>query len=426
MRISARGCQKTRDDSKKLQMYSKQWSPGDTMRVFYPIFWEDGRPEIAVGALWGHNVSDIKGLGLKTAFIPSQTDFVDGMPVGKPDLTYQFSMIAPVFVAGAKLQEEKNIMAKNFPSESARKEALKTIEEKYDSKNNMSAVKPVIGKAQFYISTEVVAYKFNNGQYDPETITLSSAPLSGQTIERLYTILNDPKYRPAEGEEWLEVEWKYPVNTDKGQSAKAAAPAGLTVEYRTPVQNAEFYKKVEERLASVATDGDSIVKRATRRVDPENVRKALMSYVFFHSEDLDAADEEGQDLVAKNASLIHELDAEAAFKNETLISKINEALKANKSATGPETSEVPTLSDVLPVPESTPVTSAPVQQAVPEIPTPTPVVQQVVPEIPTPAPVTQQQPVPVPQLVPGAPTVQQLLNNPNVLSGDDLEVNLDV
>ena len=211
MRISARGCQKTRNDSKKLGMYSKQWSPGDTLRVFYPIYWEDGQPEIAVGALWGHNVSDIKGLGLKTAFIPSLTEFRDGVPVGKPDLTYQFSLIAPVFVAGAKLQEEANILSKKFPTEAARKEALKTIEEKYDSKNNMSAVKPIIGRAQYYISTEVVSFKFNNGIYDKESIALSSAPLSGQTIDRLYAILNDPKYRPAEGEERLEVEWKYPV-----------------------------------------------------------------------------------------------------------------------------------------------------------------------------------------------------------------------
>lgn len=415
MRISARGCQKTRNDSKKLGMYSKQWSPGDTLRVFYPIYWEDGQPEIAVGALWGHNVSDIKGLGLKTAFIPSLTEFRDGVPVGKPDLTYQFSLIAPVFVAGAKLQEEANILSKKFPTEAARKEALKTIEEKYDSKNNMSAVKPIIGRAQYYISTEVVSFKFNNGIYDKESIALSSAPLSGQTIDRLYAIMNDPKYRPAEGDEWLEVEWKYPVNTEKSLSAKAAAPSGLTEEYRTPKQDPSFYQSVQSIMANAATDADSIVKRATRRVDPEAVRKALMSYVFFHSEDLDAVDDEGQDIIAKHASLIHELDAESAFRNETLIGKIRDALAENKSATGPAQEAVPTpdLSAVASTPNPIPT---PVPESAP-IPTPAPE------PIPTPQPAPA---VPVPELVPGAPTMASLLNNQNAMIGDDLEINLDV
>ena len=414
MRLSAKGCQKVRDDSRKLQMYSKQWTPGDTMRVFYPIFFENGQPELAVGALWGHNVSDIKGLNLKTAFIPSTTEFVDGVPVGTPDLTYQFSLIAPVFVAGAKAQEEAVIMAKKFPSEAARKEALKTIEDKYDAKNNMSAVKPIIGKAQYYISTEVVAYKLNNGVYDPETITLSSAPLSGQTIDRLYAIMNDPKYRPHEEDKFLEVEWKYPVNPDKGQSAKAAAPAGLTVEYRTPQQNADFYAKVEDRLNNVATDADSIVKRATRRVDPENFRRALSQYLWLHSEDVDAADEEGIATVVKHASLIHELNADDAFNNETLLEELKKALAENKSASGPETEAMPDLNIA-------PTAPAPAQEVapVPDV-APAPTVT------PAPTPEAAPVPTPVPNLVPGAPTVQQLLNNPNLSQVDELDINLDV
>ena len=54
MQLTARGAQKTRNESRKLSMYSKQWAPGDTLRVFYPIFWVDGKPEINVGALYGH------------------------------------------------------------------------------------------------------------------------------------------------------------------------------------------------------------------------------------------------------------------------------------------------------------------------------------------------------------------------------------
>ena len=105
MRLSARGAQKTRNESKKLSMYSKQWAPGDTLRVLYPVYWENGRPELAVGAVWGHSVSDIKGLGLKTAFIPSTNSFnEDGEPIGPADITYQFSMIAGAFVQGSTME----------------------------------------------------------------------------------------------------------------------------------------------------------------------------------------------------------------------------------------------------------------------------------------------------------------------------------
>ena len=167
MRITAKGAQKTRDESRKLPMYSKQWLPGDTLRVFYPIDWEDGHPEIVAGAVWGHSVSDIKGLGLKTAFIPSLTDFDENaQPIGKPDITYQFSQIARVFVDGQKAIEEAEIMQKNWPTESARKEALKAHEEKFDAKNNMKAVKPIIGKVQYYISTEVCCIKYVNNMFN--------------------------------------------------------------------------------------------------------------------------------------------------------------------------------------------------------------------------------------------------------------------
>ena len=165
MQLSARGAQRTKDESKKLQMYSKQWLPGDTLRVFYPIYWENGKPEIAVGAVWGHNVSDIKKLGLKTAFIPSTTEFDENaMPIGQPDIPYQFSQIARVFVNGMKAAEEEAVAKKNWPTEAARKDALKSIEEKYDAKNNTKAVKPIIGKAMYYITTEVVSIKVEIGR----------------------------------------------------------------------------------------------------------------------------------------------------------------------------------------------------------------------------------------------------------------------
>ena len=222
MILTARGAQKTREESKKLSMYSKVWLPGDTVRVFYPVAKIDGVWEIIVGAVWGHSVSDIKGLGLKTAFIPSLSQFDEsGQLIGNPDITYRFSNIAKAFVEGQKAKEEAAAMAKNWPTESARKEALKKIEDKFDAKNNMKAIKPIIGRIQYMVTTEVLAVKYANKAPQVDSAVVVSAPLSGQTIERLYAILNNPKYFDVDGDfAYLEIEWVYPTNSEKSKSAK--------------------------------------------------------------------------------------------------------------------------------------------------------------------------------------------------------------
>lgn len=334
MQLAARGAQRTRDESKKLSMYSKQWLPGDQLRVFYPIFWDDnGEPQIAVGAVWGHSVSDIKGLGLKTAFIPSTTEFDENaQPIGIPDVTYQFSQIAKVFVNGQKAIEEKQVMNKNWPSESLRKEALKTIEDKYDSKNNMKAVKPIVGRAQYYISTEVVSVKIANGAPVEESIALSSAPLSNTVIDALYMIMSDEKYAPQPGDTFLEVEWKYPVNAEKSQSAKDAKPAGLTAEYRFATQYADMYAKLESIFGQVAKDSETITRRATKSVDPNRVRQALTQYAFLNSEYLDVAVEEDEETLLKHVDLVKELDLTRAISNEGLVQKITTAIAEMQAA----------------------------------------------------------------------------------------------
>ncbi len=328
MHLSARGAQRTREESAKLSMYSKQWLPGDTLRVFYPIFWEDGQPQIAVGAIWGHSVSDIKSLGLKTSFIPSTTQFDEnGTPIGQPDVTYQFSQIAPVFVNGQKRIEEDRIMKKQWPTESARKAALKDLEEKFDSKNNMSAVRPIISSAKYYISTEVVSMKIANDKPITDSIKITSAPLSGKVITQLYTLLDDPKYQPAEGEEFFEVEWKYPMDQKKGESSKAANPNGLTAEYRSPVQFPDAYRIVSGTFPSVCTNAESIVRRATRSIDPAKVRAALTQYAIVQSEYLDAVIDEDVDRLCAHADLIDELGVVRSITNQELIAKIQESIQ---------------------------------------------------------------------------------------------------
>lgn len=405
MQLAARGAQKTRNESKKLQMYSKQWLPGDQLRVFYPIFWQDGRPEIAVGAIWGHNVSDIKELGLKTAFIPSTTDFDENaMPVGQPDITYQFSQIARVFVNGMHKLEEEAVQKKSWPTEAARKEALKAVEDKYDTKNNRNAVRPIIGKAQFYISTEVLSIKLVNGSPQMDSIALTSAPLSNQTINKLYDIMEDPKYAPEPNAEFLEVEWKYPAGSDKGESGRSASPAGITAEFRLGAQFPEAYSSVIGQSAMVARDSESIVRRATRSIDPNKVKQALTRYSFMKSEYLDVAVEEDEETLLKHADLIKDLDlVRALTPNTALVEKIEAAIREMEAAT----------------PVATPQTDVPNplnNLSTPEIPS-------VAPETP---PVTTPE-VSVPDLTinPEAPNLSMLLNNANNAGAGDISDEVD-
>lgn len=427
MQLSARGAQRTKDESKKLQMYSKQWLPGDTLRVFYPIYWEDGKPEIAVGAVWGHNVSDIKKLGLKTAFIPSTTQFDENaMPIGQPDITYQFSQIARVFVNGMKAAEEQVVAKKNWPTEAARKDALKSIEEKYDAKNNSKAVRPIIGKAMYYITTEVVSIKIVNGQPVQDSIAVSSAPLSSSVITKLYSILDDPKYAPEQGDTFVEIEWKYPAGTDKSECGRTASLNGLTGEYRLQTQFPDAYAAVASRFPTVATNCETIVRRATRAVDPAKVRQALTQYTFIESEYLDNVSDEDEETLLKHVDLIKELDATRALSNQDLITKINNAL-AEMEAQRVD-APVPNISsDSLASAVQQASTQAAPDLGVPKVPdlgAPT-VPDLSAPTMPGQAPTATAPVMPdvqIPQPTASTPDINSLLNNAHNAGADDASI----
>lgn len=328
--LGGRLAQKTRQESRKLDVYSKQWLPGDTMRLFFPVFQHDGIWDIAVGSIWGHKVNDFKGIGLKTTFIPSLTeiDQETGTPVGPPDVTYQFSQIASIFVAGRKEIEYNKLQDKNWPNESARQEALRKHEHAYDTKNNMQAVKPAIARLSYFVSTEILCLKYVNGIPDVNSAAVVSFPLSDERLTKLNTILDDPKYQPADGDKFFEIEWKYPSNPDKGQSAKASNPAGLTAEYRMAAQHPDQYKQISDKFNIISMDYQTITRRATRKVSEAKIKNALMQYTFANSEYLDACPADDEETLLKHASLIHEMDCERALKNMELVDKIKAELAA--------------------------------------------------------------------------------------------------
>ena len=294
-------------------------------------------------------------------------------------------------VKGMKAEDEANVMRKPFPSETAKQEALRKIEHKYDAKNNMKAVKAAVGRATLHIFTECVAYKYQNDAPVQDSIAVYSFPLASQRIDQLYTLLRDPKYCPQEGEKFWEVEWKYPTNPDRGQSAKAANPVGLTIEYRTATQNPDKWNIVLEKCLGLASDGDAIVNRTTKYVDQGRIKSALTQYAIMNSQYLDSVMEEDKEVLVKNAQVVKELSVLNSLSDANLIAKLKEQISAI-----PATTTIP--------------------EAVPDM---------TVPELnPTPAA--------TPELIPGAPTVadltqpaspmQQLLNNPNLSNMSEMEM----
>lgn len=398
MRMSITGALKTKEESKKLQNFSKQWIPGDTLRAFYPIYWDeqDGLPYLLGGCVWGHQVSDIKGLGLKTAFIPSLTEFADGVPVGAPDITYRFSMIAGLFPRGAKAIEEAKLMAKRWPSEGARKDALKALEDKYDTKNNMNAEKAIISRAMLLIMTECLVINVAGGVPQKGKEAIVTQPLSKQNIRRLDQILKNPQFRPEPGSNFIEIEWAFPVATEKSESAKAVVPTGVSKEMSLKETRPTDWDWINGMLSMVADSSEMIVKRATRDISESRIAQAITQYVFLNSEYLDALDEDGVEQLVNNVPALADISISGAITNEDILSKIDTALSAvpkdmvSKPASG---------AGAFKAPEA-------VTEEVPQAEVPTPV-----------------QTLATPEEILSAPTLQQLSESSFAVNTDD--VNLD-
>lgn len=335
MRLSVNQALKTKSEAKKLSMFSKQWTPGDTVRAVYPIFWDDesGSWQLLAGAVWGYRVGDIKALNLHTAFIPALTEFDDnGNPVGDPDIAFKFSRIARAFVSGSKAAEEALVAKKNFPTEAMRKQALEEIAQRYDTKNNRNAVRPIISSPTYLITTECVVYPYKNEHSDSSAATLVSQPLSDKNIRRLSDIATDLRYTPAhtdQATDYLEVEWNFPSDPSKGQSAISSTVVGLSEEMRTSHKEPEIWKKIMGQLGLLADDSSVIVKRATRQIDENKILQALTAYSVMQSQNLDALsiteNEQDVDSLVRNLDVLDHLQLTKTLTNQELLSRFDEA-----------------------------------------------------------------------------------------------------
>lgn len=335
MQLSLSGAVRERKGTKKLAMYSKQWNPGDTLHVFYRVFKEEDTDRYAylAGACYGYPVSDIKGLGLHTTFIPALCKInSDGQPEGKPDILWRFSKLAPNFVRGRKARDIANVMSKNV-QESMRVQLLKTVEDNYDTKNNPNAIKPIIGKLTRLIVLEAIAVQYKDGVPNFETLPTCMQPMSDAVADKLNAILVNPRYQPEDGEEWIEIEWQYPLDNNKATSGRKAAPNGVESQYRMKNQFPEKWLEVKAAIDGMSTDSDMVAKRATSAVSEARIITALGNYSALHSEDLDscALDDELMDSVKNTIGVLYEIGAESSVTNEKVRALLMES-QADKNA----------------------------------------------------------------------------------------------
>lgn len=372
MQISLDGANRSREATQKLRMFSKQWEPGNTYRVFYRTYKDVNteRRQMLAGAVWGHKVNDMKALSLKTTFIPSLCEYdADGNPIGHPDILYRFARLAPLFVKGQYRRREDELSAKDYPSEALRRDALRKLDEEYDTKNKLQAVKPVIGRATMLITVEAIIIPYKDDKPNFDIPIIACQPVSTALAKRLTMILNDSKNAPIDDDEFLETEWVFPMDTNKAQSGQKVVPTGVDSKYSMKEQFPDEYAKVKLRFGDVSSDSDMVIKRATSGVSEAAIRQALTTYSFMHSDDLQYCvhDDELLDNVMNSADVIMELNIARAIKEPVFTERLNKEVAAIQHM------EVPVPQETDTVPEESvngdDAASVAPEQVVPEAPT---------------------------------------------------------
>lgn len=385
-RMGARDARRARSAGQKFQNFSKAWQVGDKLSIFFPIMFvpyqdeetcehimvpakdahgreiigddgnpvmvEDGYFDIVVSMVPGHAVTNLKEFPVGNSFIPSLTEVVDMQPVvieRNPDGTakrdqkgdivctpcagdaaYQFSKIAPLFIKGMKQYDLDKAASKNYQNESLRKEAIARVEEKYDTKSNMDAKKPIISKLQYYTSTEVIAVPVDGDRYRVDKAGQFTYKLSNDRIDQLAAILDDPKYRPADrNQKWVEVQMTFNGSKNdmagRSEAGRKAVPVGLTHDFLMENVDPDGFSKVKRFLANLPEDSKMISKRnfTYRKVRESDVIKCIQQYVTFNSEYLDAiAAEDDTEYLVGQAVALMKIGGIASMTNKELKDKI--------------------------------------------------------------------------------------------------------
>lgn len=353
------GAMSTSASTKGLRSFSKCWTPGDVLRVYYPIVWIDEMQawDVIVGAVWGHEVKDYKKLKLKShaRFIPSLCDVnPDGTTNGEPDLAEKFSRIAPIFVAAQKAREIASIESKIGLTNADKTEAIKDIEAKYDP-SSMTSEKPVIGRRDFITTAICVCAKISNQKLDPSTASIVYQPIKQTRANDIIDILSDPRYTPIhhEGEDFavLEVQYSFPGNVEKKQAGKDCKVLGLQENERSAIIDPESWRAIEARCKNLPKKPEDITRRTTRSVSEQELRQAISSYAIRGLDDINALSPEFNstdvEILCKNVDVLNELNLVRALTNKELVAALDKA--SNDAA--PTSSVIDQAEEPTPVPD---------------------------------------------------------------------------
>lgn len=315
----------------KCRNFGKAWEVGDQGTVFYPFkWWPDeslptgGTFELHMSAYFGHQVSDMKVLG--TTFLRSLSIIDEnGQVVGDGDLAYQFSRIAGLLVNAQKERELAELNAKDWTilGQTAYQTARKKIEDAYDSKENMNAKKPLIGRLTVLKLTEVVyvAMDPNSGkpifedQRKQKTGTYIQT-LSDNRLSKLRALANDvnlgilaqnPGMVPEEGKLYfLEVLYNFTSTKNNKSEAGRADPQGVAFSVTIAERNPAIKSKLTEWLERVPADPEGIAGHTYNMAPmPDEVLKAKLQAVMFESTAaMPYMTQEDKDRLVKNAKLL--------------------------------------------------------------------------------------------------------------------------
>lgn len=331
MNISMSAAQRSKDENKIINSFSKVWNKGETWMVFYPLaVFDENNIDVVVNATYGNKVNDVKGLGLHRIFIPYSGETENGRP-SEGCLANDFSKIAKALIKGEEARRikelESNKIVASDPDLKAQKE--KVIRDETATK------RPVIGGFTKVITTECIAVKLNSeGVPEVKTAQLASQELSGKKVSTLKQILTSPLYKITADMKYLPVIYTFGVQENKAQAGNVD-PTGVAPETRIDIKYPDIWKQLLPTLESMAHDSDMIRRRNSifTPVEDEVLLAALKSYIVDFAADLDfITDDQTKKILETNVDTlttlgITELKSIDIEKIKSDREKINQAIE---------------------------------------------------------------------------------------------------
>ena len=325
----------------KLSPFGKAWDVGSQSTVFYPYKLVPARDDPnkniwvpCLSALYGHQVGDWKLFG--RGFIVSRCALTANAEViGEGDMAYQFSRLCPLLVEAQKEKELADCAAKDWSmlGQSAYQTARQEIENRYDRKNNMNAVKPLLSRLSIQMNTVVFCVAMNPATSSPIWDTASDSKsktglfvqtLSSARRTKLDALANNPlmginaQYPDKEFQvgdvAFLEVMYNFTSSRMARAEAGRADPQGVAHSLSLRQRFPDGVSKIESYLSQVPTKPDEI-RAKLYKMEPmsdDELRLKFQQYTLNTATNWGFLSPEDQDRLINCANIIDYLRIQPA------------------------------------------------------------------------------------------------------------------